>query len=163
MACAHCLYCGPIVVGVRIQVPARFSTSTLRATKNQCHSSVRPFRLRRAKLSHLSPVSRPCSPALSVKNRLDLDARASRRAAFSDLHVAGCFLYSLERGRAGRCSAASHATHPDTKRRYQLGMEERVRKAVEKVNQRLYGKLTALHFRDSEPVVSQELATAASN
>jgi integrase len=57
---------------------------------------------------------------------------------------------------------AMRHTSPETKRRYQLAMAEQVRQAVEKVNQRLYGR-TALHFRDSEPVVSQELATAASN
>jgi len=58
---------------------------------------------------------------------------------------------------------AMRHTSPETKRRYQLGMAEQVRQAVEKVNQRLYGKRTALHFRDSEPLVSQELAPAASN
>jgi integrase len=58
---------------------------------------------------------------------------------------------------------AMRHTSPETKRRYQLGMADQVRQAVEKVNQRLYGKSTALHFRDSQPVVSEELATAASN
>ena len=41
-------------------------------------------------------------------------------------------------------------TSPETKRRYQLGMVEQVRQAVEKVNQRLYGERTELHFRDSK-------------
>jgi hypothetical protein len=49
---------------------------------------------------------------------------------------------------------AMRHTSPETKRRYQLGMAEQVRQAVEKVNQRLYGKHTALHFGDSQPPVS---------
>jgi len=58
---------------------------------------------------------------------------------------------------------AMRHTSPETKRRYELGMAEQVRQAVEKVNQRLYGKRTALHFRDSQPVVSEELAIAKPN
>ena len=42
-------------------------------------------------------------------------------------------------------------TSPETKRRYQLGMADQVRKAVEKTNKRLYGKCAPLHFRDSSP------------
>jgi hypothetical protein len=42
-------------------------------------------------------------------------------------------------------------TSPETKRRYQLGMADQVRKAVEKTNKRLYGKRAPLHFRDSSP------------
>ncbi len=40
---------------------------------------------------------------------------------------------------------------PETKRRYQLGMAEQVRQAVEKTNQRVYGNRAPLHFRDSSP------------
>ena len=58
---------------------------------------------------------------------------------------------------------AMRHTSPKAKRHYQLGMAEQVRQAVEKVNQRLYGERTALHLRDSQPVVSEELATAAPN
>ena len=58
---------------------------------------------------------------------------------------------------------AMRHTSPETKRRYQLGMAEQVRQAVEKVNQRLYGERTALHLRDSQPVASEELATAVPN
>jgi len=58
---------------------------------------------------------------------------------------------------------AMRHTSPETKRRYQLGMAEQVRQAVEKVNRRLYGKRSALHLGDSQPVVSEELATAAPN
>jgi hypothetical protein len=39
-------------------------------------------------------------------------------------------------------------TSPETKRRYQLGMAEQVRQAVDEANKRLYGKRSALHFRD---------------
>jgi len=42
-------------------------------------------------------------------------------------------------------------TSPETKRHYQLGMADQVRKAVEKTNKRLYGKRAPLHFRDSLP------------
>jgi len=44
---------------------------------------------------------------------------------------------------------AMRHTSPETKRHYQLGMADQVRKAVEKTNKRLYGKRAALHFRDS--------------
>jgi integrase len=44
--------------------------------------------------------------------------------------------------------AMRHAS-PETKRHYQLGMAEQVRQAVEKTNQRLYGKRGPLQFRDS--------------
>jgi hypothetical protein len=56
---------------------------------------------------------------------------------------------------------AMRHTSPQAKRRYQPGMAEQVRQAVEKGSQRLYGERTALHLRDSQPVVSEELATAA--
>jgi len=58
---------------------------------------------------------------------------------------------------------AMRHTSPETKRRYQLGMAEQVRQAVEKVNQRLYGERSALHFRDSQSAVSEAVATAVPN
>jgi hypothetical protein len=44
---------------------------------------------------------------------------------------------------------AMRHTSPETKRHYQLGMADQVRNAVDKANERLYGKRAALHFRDS--------------
>ena len=46
---------------------------------------------------------------------------------------------------------AMRHTSPETKRRYQLGMADQARKAVEKTNKRLYGKRAPLHLRDSSP------------
>jgi integrase len=54
---------------------------------------------------------------------------------------------------------AMRHTSPETKRRYQLGMADQVRKAVEKANTRLYGRRRALHFRDSR-VQKQEEGSA---
>ena len=51
---------------------------------------------------------------------------------------------------------AMRHTSPETKRHYQLGMADQVRKAVEKTNRRLYGKRTPLHFRDSSLRKEQE-------
>ena len=46
---------------------------------------------------------------------------------------------------------AMRHTSPETKRHYQLGMAEQVRQAVEKANQRAYGRGRLLHFYDSRP------------
>ena len=51
---------------------------------------------------------------------------------------------------------AMRHTSPETKRRYQLGMADQVRKAVEKANTRLYGRRRALHFRDSRAQNQEE-------
>jgi len=48
-------------------------------------------------------------------------------------------------------------------RRYQLGMAEQVRKAVEKANTRLYGRRKALHLRDSRAQTEEETSTAVCN
>jgi integrase len=56
-------------------------------------------------------------------------------------------------------------TSPETKRRYQLGMAEQVRRAADKANKRLYAKRQVLHFRDSqireERNPQQQLVTSA--
>ena len=51
----------------------------------------------------------------------------------------------------------------ETERRYQLGMAEQVRKAVEKANTRLYGQRKALHLRDSRAQTEEEISTAVCN
>lgn len=58
---------------------------------------------------------------------------------------------------------AMRHTSPETKRRYQLGMAEQVRRAVEKANKRLYGKRQVLHFRDSQIREEKEPAAVACN
>jgi hypothetical protein len=52
--------------------------------------------------------------------------------------------------------AASH----EAQRRYRLEMAEHVRQAVEKVNERLDGECTALHFKGSQPLVSEQPAVS---
>jgi len=54
------------------------------------------------------------------------------------------------------CSAPCDTRVPETKRRYQLGMAEQVRKAVEKANTRLYGRRKMLHLRDSRAQTEKE-------
>jgi integrase len=51
---------------------------------------------------------------------------------------------------------AMRHTSPETKRRYQLGMAEQVRQAVEKTNQGLYGNRAPLQFRDSATMKGDE-------
>jgi integrase len=55
---------------------------------------------------------------------------------------------------------AMRHTSPETKRRYQLGMAEQVRKAVEEANTRLYGPRKVLHLRDSRVQTETEALTA---
>jgi integrase len=56
---------------------------------------------------------------------------------------------------------AMRHSSPETKRRYQLGMADAVRKAVEKANTPLYGKV--LHLRDSRAQTEKEVPTAVCN
>src|SRR5579872_4330640 len=59
------LSCSEIAASQRLILPPRVSTSTLRATKPQCHSGVRPVPTLDAPISPLlSPVSRPRSLAV---------------------------------------------------------------------------------------------------
>jgi integrase len=58
---------------------------------------------------------------------------------------------------------AMRHTSPETKRRYQLGMAEQVRQAVEKANERRYGRRKALHFGDSPMQVKKDQAMAVCN
>jgi integrase len=58
---------------------------------------------------------------------------------------------------------AMRHTSPETKRHYQLGMADQVRDAVDKANNRLYGKRAALHFRDSRTPKSKEVKIAVCN
>jgi len=46
---------------------------------------------------------------------------------------------------------AMRHTSPETKRRYQLGMTDQVRQAVEKANQKAYGRRKVLRFYDVRP------------
>jgi integrase len=55
---------------------------------------------------------------------------------------------------------AMRHTSPETKRRYQLGMAEQVRKAVEEANTRLYGRRKVLHLRDRRVQTEEEASTA---
>lgn len=57
---------------------------------------------------------------------------------------------------------AMRHTSPETKRRYQLGMADQVRKAVEQANRRLYGR-RPLHFRDSRAKPEEEAARPVGN
>ena len=47
-------------------------------------------------------------------------------------------------------------TSPETKRRYQLGMADQVRQAVEKANQKAYGRKKVLRFYDVRPDEKKE-------
>jgi hypothetical protein len=55
---------------------------------------------------------------------------------------------------------AMRHTSPETKRRYQLGMAEQLRRAVEKANTRLYGRRKVLHLHDSRVQTEEEASTA---
>src|SRR2546430_6584058 len=46
---------------------------------------------------------------------------------------------------------SSDLTSPETKRRYQLGMTDQVRQAVEQANEKAYGRKKVLRFYDVRP------------
>jgi hypothetical protein len=72
-----------------------------------------------------------------------------RRTVFSDLQLTARGLYSLEWCRPRRCRAACDAvrhTSPETKRRYQLGMTDQVRQAVEQANEKADGREKVLRI-----------------
>jgi integrase len=78
-----------------------------------------------------------------------------------DLRHAFCTRLSWVAADAVVTRAMRH-TSPETKRRYQLGMLEQVREAMEKANKKTYGRKRQLHFYDSRPVArkKQEKAVA---
>ena len=51
---------------------------------------------------------------------------------------------------------AMRHTSPETKRRYQLGMTDRVRQAMEKSNKKAYGRKKVLRFYDVRPDVKRK-------
>ena len=55
---------------------------------------------------------------------------------------------------------AMRHTSPETKRRYQLGMTDQVRQAMEKSNQKAYGRRKVLRFYDVWPDVKKKVAKA---
>lgn len=58
---------------------------------------------------------------------------------------------------------AMRHTSPETKRRYQLGMADQVRKAVEKANKSVYGKKHVLRFYFGQPQKDDGQQNAAAN
>ena len=58
---------------------------------------------------------------------------------------------------------AMRHTSPETKRRYQLGMTDQVRQAVEKSNKKAYGRKKVLRFYDVRPGEKTEGANAVCN
>jgi len=58
---------------------------------------------------------------------------------------------------------AMRHTSPETKRRYQLGMTDQVRQAMEKSNKKAYGRKKVLRFYDVRPDAKQEGAKAVCN
>jgi len=51
---------------------------------------------------------------------------------------------------------AMRHTRPESKRRYQLGMADQVRQAVERANKRAYGRNRVLRFYDVLPAAKKE-------
>lgn len=54
-------------------------------------------------------------------------------------------------------------TSPETKRRYQLGMADQVRKAVESANKSVYGDKDVLRFYYGQPQTDGSRQNAAAN
>ena len=55
---------------------------------------------------------------------------------------------------------AMRHTSPETKRRYQLGMTDQVRQAVERSNEKAYGRKKVLRLYDVRPVEKKKGAKA---
>ena len=58
---------------------------------------------------------------------------------------------------------AMRHTSPETKRRYQLGMTDQVRQAVEQSNEKAYGRDKVLRFYDVRPIEKKKGLKAACN
>jgi len=54
-------------------------------------------------------------------------------------------------------------TSPETKRRYQLGMTDQVRQAVEQANEKAYGRKKVLRFYDVRPDAKKKEGKAVCN
>ena len=98
-----------------------------------------------------SPVV-PDKPITTVKTAWNATLRRARVTAFPIYNLRHVFCTRLsEVAPDAVVQRGMRHTSPETKRRYQLGMADQARKAVEKTNKRLYGKRAPLHFRDSSP------------
>ena len=103
-----------------------------------------------------SPVV-PNRPISTVKTAWKATLRRAGVTAFPIYNLRHVFCTRLsEVAPDAVVQRAMRHTSPETKRRYQLGMAEQVRQAVEKTNKRLYGKRAPLHFRDSLPQKGEE-------
>ena len=130
---------GSTTAGSTEPVPlSELACSTLLAWKKEQGSKI-PF---------VFPSPRfPDRPISTVKTILDGHAQEGRRTALSDLQPAACLLHSLERIASDAVvQRAMRHTSPETKRRYQLGMADQVREAVEKSNKTAYGRRRCTTF-----------------
>ena len=82
----------------------------------------------------------------------------------ADLQPAARLLYSLDCVAADAVvQRAMRHTSLETKRRYQLGMTDQARQAVEKANEKAYGRKKVLRFYDGRPDAKKEGAKAVRN
>ena len=58
---------------------------------------------------------------------------------------------------------AMRHTSPETKRRYQLGMADQVRKALDKANKSVYGRRNVLRFYYGQPQTNEGQQNVAAN
>src|SRR4029077_20922176 len=122
----HAVACRLAGVQKPVACPSTHARSYRLETRNK-HRRVRLSFRDRGDSTSRSPQLRPLGGPRS-------DWQAFRTFRFTTY---GTFLYSLERCRSRRCCAACEAGHnPGTKRRYQLGMTDQVRQAVEKTNEK---------------------------
>jgi integrase len=133
---------------------SEYACEVLRAWKNQ-QASTSPF-------VFPSPV-RPDRSISTVKTAWRNTLKRAGVSHFPIYNLRHVFCTRLSGVAADAVvQRAMRHTSPETKRRYQLGMAEQVREAVEKSNKRVYGRDKVLHSDDSRPQAKEEAATAAS-
>ena len=110
-----------------------------------------------------SPI-RPSRPILTVKTAWKATLRRAGVAHFPIYNLRHVFCTRLsEVAPDAVVQRAMRHTSPETKRRYQLGMADQVRKAVEKANKTIYGKKNVLRFYYGQPQTEEDRRKAAAN
>jgi len=109
-----------------------------------------------------SPV-KPDQPITTVKTAWKTTLKNAGVAHFPIYHLRHVFCTRLSWVAPDAVvQRAMRHSSPETKRHYQLGMEEQVRQNLEKANDRVYGKGKVLRFYDGQPAAEQEQELAVS-
>jgi hypothetical protein len=109
-----------------------------------------------------SPV-KPDQPITTVKTAWTTTLKNAGVAHFPICHLRHVFCTRLSWVAPDAIvQRAMRHSSPETKRHYQLGMLEQVRRNLEKANEKVYGKGEVLRFHDGQPAAGTEEEMTAS-